>query len=485
MSSETTNLGLLKKDPATEGADTFNIEMMLNDNWDKIDAVTGPASAGSPGVVKVGSGIDVDANGVISVPGVDVPVTSVNGETGAVTLTPADVGAATAAQGATADATATSFAIHQADYVRQPAFGPTTGSANTYLFTSTPALPALVDGVSAYLDVHAANTGASTLNWNSTGVKAIVDGKGVALIAGKMPLNGIVGVRYNASTTNFQLLGEGGDYGTAGASQTLTGFTLGTPAGIISGTIPRNVGRINAISASKVTIDLVVVPSGGSYNYNDASDIKVSQAQLIAAETNMITANIKSGASIFGVDGKASVVDTAGAGLAEARLLVAGRSAWSDGIKYDGIMPYMGVVGITPSTVNQDIAGKFYEGGSVVYGDPDLAAANILTGVNIFGIAGTAINGAGMKRYASGSGTTDGNGRYIVTGLTFKPSVVLIKYPTFGSDWSYVLVSARSALFQLGGTANIAASTSVGGFDTGNNYIIGMATSISWIAWEE
>ena len=118
MSSETTNLGLLKKDPATDGADTFNIETMLNENWDKIDAVTGPASAGSPGVVKVGSGIDVDANGVISVAGVDVPVTSVNGETGAVTLSPADVGAATVAQGTTADNTAAALAIHQADYVQ-------------------------------------------------------------------------------------------------------------------------------------------------------------------------------------------------------------------------------------------------------------------------------------------------------------------------------------------------------------------------------
>jgi len=37
MSSSTPNLNLLKKNPMTDGSDTFNIQTMLNDNWDKID----------------------------------------------------------------------------------------------------------------------------------------------------------------------------------------------------------------------------------------------------------------------------------------------------------------------------------------------------------------------------------------------------------------------------------------------------------------
>lgn len=37
MASYTKNLELLKKDPVEDGADTFNIETMLNENWDKID----------------------------------------------------------------------------------------------------------------------------------------------------------------------------------------------------------------------------------------------------------------------------------------------------------------------------------------------------------------------------------------------------------------------------------------------------------------
>ncbi|MCM3747467.1 hypothetical protein M3223_08875 [Paenibacillus pasadenensis] len=37
MPSQTPNLNLYKKNPQTDGQDTFNIETMLNDNWDKLD----------------------------------------------------------------------------------------------------------------------------------------------------------------------------------------------------------------------------------------------------------------------------------------------------------------------------------------------------------------------------------------------------------------------------------------------------------------
>jgi len=41
LASYTPNLDLLKKNPLTEGSDTFNITTMLNDNWDKIDSKIG------------------------------------------------------------------------------------------------------------------------------------------------------------------------------------------------------------------------------------------------------------------------------------------------------------------------------------------------------------------------------------------------------------------------------------------------------------
>lgn len=39
MASNTDFLGLLKKDPVADASDTFNIQTMLNENWDKIDGV--------------------------------------------------------------------------------------------------------------------------------------------------------------------------------------------------------------------------------------------------------------------------------------------------------------------------------------------------------------------------------------------------------------------------------------------------------------
>ncbi|WP_445993913.1 phage tail protein [Paenibacillus medicaginis] len=41
MASDTEHLKLLKKDPLTDGNETFNIQTMLNDNWDKLDDAVG------------------------------------------------------------------------------------------------------------------------------------------------------------------------------------------------------------------------------------------------------------------------------------------------------------------------------------------------------------------------------------------------------------------------------------------------------------
>ncbi|MEC0239245.1 pyocin knob domain-containing protein [Paenibacillus dokdonensis] len=62
MASNTPNLGLLKKDPATDGNDTFNVKTMLNDNWDKIDEAVGniqvpEASLTQKGIVQLSSSV--------------------------------------------------------------------------------------------------------------------------------------------------------------------------------------------------------------------------------------------------------------------------------------------------------------------------------------------------------------------------------------------------------------------------------------------
>ncbi len=100
---------------------------------------------------------------------------------------------------------------HLSDYVRQPGYGVTAGSANTYTLTLNPAPAAYVDGMGIVVKINAANTGAATVNVNGLGAKAIVDSKGNVLSSGKLRLNGTYSLKYNSTSGNFQLLGEGGE----------------------------------------------------------------------------------------------------------------------------------------------------------------------------------------------------------------------------------------------------------------------------------
>ncbi|WP_308531496.1 phage tail protein [uncultured Paenibacillus sp.] len=66
MATNTPNLNLLKKDPVADGNETFNIQTMLNENWDKIDAAVGEmdipdASLTAKGKVQLSSETDSDA----------------------------------------------------------------------------------------------------------------------------------------------------------------------------------------------------------------------------------------------------------------------------------------------------------------------------------------------------------------------------------------------------------------------------------------
>lgn len=66
MASYTEHLNLLKKDPVADGADTFNVDTMLNENWDKIDAaVAKRAELGEDGKVKEEQLPDMDYEGLL------------------------------------------------------------------------------------------------------------------------------------------------------------------------------------------------------------------------------------------------------------------------------------------------------------------------------------------------------------------------------------------------------------------------------------
>ena len=86
-----------------------------------------------------------------------------------------------------------------------------TGSANTYSVTLTPAPTSYFDGMPVSVKINVDNTGASTLNVNGLGARALKKPNGSNFSAGELAAGGIYTFRYNATTGNFILQGEGGE----------------------------------------------------------------------------------------------------------------------------------------------------------------------------------------------------------------------------------------------------------------------------------
>ncbi|MGE8079013.1 hypothetical protein [Peribacillus loiseleuriae] len=176
MASNTTRLDLLKKNPVTDGNDTFNIETMLNENWDKIDkraALINPIT----GKLLPGQENAVDTSGL---------------------ATKQELQAETQARVA-----------HQANYLSHTGYATATGSANAYIATLTPALSTYQEGVSLRLKINVTNTGASTINVNGLGAKAIKKADGTDINVGQLKAGGIYDLVYNG--VNFQLRSGGSD----------------------------------------------------------------------------------------------------------------------------------------------------------------------------------------------------------------------------------------------------------------------------------
>ncbi len=164
-----------------------------------------------------------------------------------------------------------------------------TGSANTYAVTLTPGPTSYTDGFSVCVKINADSTGASTLNINSLGEKAILDSSGNAITAGGLK-NGLPYVlRYNGS--NFIVQGKGGG-GNATADKLLSGYTASVDIGPITGSMPNKVGSGTVITPT--TSDRAITQG---YYGGALTDGKVK------GDSNLLASNIKNGVSIFGITG--------------------------------------------------------------------------------------------------------------------------------------------------------------------------------------
>lgn len=82
-------------------------------------------------------------------------------------------------------------------------------------------------------------------------------------------------------------------------------------------------------------------------------------------------------------------IDTSDAN-AVATDILAGKTAYVNGVKVTGSIASQEAQTITPTTAAQTIeAGKYLAGAITINGDANLLAENIKNGVTIFGVAGT------------------------------------------------------------------------------------------------
>lgn len=182
------------------------------------------------------------------------------------------------------------FATHLADRAQHIGYATASG-INTYT-TSITGITALLEGLSVKIKFTNANTGASTLNINGLGAKNIVKGNGSALSSGNIKAGQIVHIVYTGS--NFQLLGEGGEYGTAGAVQVLSGYTVGTENGLVNGTMSNNPSQTATLQITDSAKPTKAVPAG----YTPGGTITAQLAPALADK-------ILTGNTVGGVAGNA------------------------------------------------------------------------------------------------------------------------------------------------------------------------------------
>ena len=168
-----------------------------------------------------------------------------------------------------------------------PKYAADTGVADAYLIAPSPAITAYTAGQIFYMKATNANTGASTINVNSLGLKNIKKDGSDALIANDILSGQAVCLIYDG--TNFQLMSPSGESVYEDATQTLTNKTLTAP--VIADGVNVQAGKIKDQSGG--TELKVKVINIGDWNMDVTNSVSVAHGLTLANIRN-ISASIRS-----------------------------------------------------------------------------------------------------------------------------------------------------------------------------------------------
>lgn len=290
--------------------------------------------------------------------------------------------------------------------------GVTTNVENAYS-VATPVIATLVVGAGVIILVNADSTGAPTLNWSGTGVYPIIKSNGNPAV---LKNGGMYTLRFDG--LNFQLQGEGSEFGTAGDAQTLSGYTLGTENGVIPGTMPDN----GSVGVQNLTTE------GAEYTIPLGYHNGLGKAKAVI--TNLIASVIKYNSIVGGVEG---TYDYEAIVPIDPTLVLEGYKGRVNGETIIGTMPERGTVSTDITTKAQQVtiaAGRHSGSGIVKISATEQAkiiASNIKLNVSVLGEVGSFTG-----NYATGTIPRSYVGEYpyqtsVIT-VGFQPKIILFTY---------------------------------------------------------